>query len=127
MFTQRKCNIVKNTEIGEERAKLEQHAHPAAGRKQSIWVELADVLAVKQDLAVLGSHLAADQAQDSGLAAAGSAHQCSDLAPRDGETHVLQDGALAIAEADVAAFDKGSEGIGHPGQKGPGNSPADDG
>jgi hypothetical protein len=73
--------------------------------------------AVEQQLALLRPHLAADQAQHRGLAAAGRAHERRHLAARHGEAHVVEDAPRAVAEAQVrhstSALVSGSD---HPGE-----------
>ena len=62
MFAQRIGNVVKDIEIGEQRAGLEQHAHPLTHRIKTRTRHLRHVLAIKQDLSPVRRDLAADQA-----------------------------------------------------------------
>lgn len=54
MFAQRIGNVVKDIEIGEQRAGLEQHAHPLTHRIKTRTRHLRHVLAIKQDLSLSG-------------------------------------------------------------------------
>ncbi len=83
MFAQREGNVVEHREIGEQRAKLEQHAHLPPHGIQVIAVEGGNIGAVEEHLAALRPDLAADQAHHGGLAAAGAAHDSHHLAARE--------------------------------------------
>ena len=65
----------------------------------------ADVLALKQDLAALRAHQAADQAQHRGLAATRAAHDRDDLAALEAQVQVRQDEPVAVTEVDVAQLE----------------------
>ena len=69
---------------------------------------------MQQHLALLGLELPSDQAHDRGLATTRRSHEGRDLATRDGEGHVIQDQAFAVAKAHVLEFDEGGRvGCGH--------------
>ena len=120
-----KRDVVEHAQVGEQGTELEQHAHAPAHRVQACLVERADLLAVEQQFALLGAHLAADQPQHRRLAAAGSAHERGDLAARHGKLRSSRTRPLPVAEAQVAAFDeRRGVGIGHPAWRGRDDGPA---
>ena len=108
VFAQWKGDVFKHIHVGEQRAVLKQHPHAPAGGVERGGVHLADVLAVKQHLALLGALLAANQAHHRGFAAARGAHDGRDFAARHRHRQATQHWTLAIAEVDVAQFDQRS-------------------
>ena len=110
-----KGNVVEHAQVGEQGAELEQHAHAAPRRVEAVRIERADLLPVERAVRLPGANLAADQPQHRGLAAAGGAHERRHLAARHGKAQVVEDAALAIAKAQVAAFnERRGVRIGHP-------------
>ena len=79
-----KATFSNTDHVGEQRAELEQHAHPAAhARKARRASSVLDRLAADaRGLAGLRRAAAADQAQQRGLAAARLPHDADDLAAR---------------------------------------------
>jgi hypothetical protein len=65
----------------------------------------ADILAMKQDLAALRAHQAADQTQHCGFAATRAAHDRDDLAALEAQIQVRQDEPVAITEVDVTQLE----------------------
>jgi hypothetical protein len=63
---------------------------------ETLTVQLPDIGAVEQQLALLGAHLAANQAQHGRLATTGCTHQRRDLAARNRQDDVIQDRAFAV-------------------------------
>ena len=102
VLAQRKGHVVQHAHIGEQRAKLEQHAHAPAHGVQRVVCHLAHVLTIKQHLPLLGARLATNQAQHGGLATARSTHQRRDFAARHRQRHIAQHHPLAIAKGDIA-------------------------
>ncbi len=94
VLPERESDVVENAQISEQRAELEQHSHATARGVEIRLHHLGDVFAVKQHLAAIGLLLAAYQAQHGGLSAAGSAHECRDLAARDGKIEFAEDDAV---------------------------------
>ncbi len=105
VFAQRKRHILKDADVGEERAELEHHAHAAPHRMELLRVHAGHVLAFEEHFAGLRPVLAADHAQHGGLARAHRPDQRRDLPLRDAEGHVVQDDALPVPEGHVAQFD----------------------
>ncbi len=101
MLAQGEGDVVEHRHVGEQRAELEQHAHPATQRVQTVARLRADVLPVKQHLAALRTHEAADQPQHRGLAAPRTAHDRDHPAARKAQVQVRQNEPVAIAEVDV--------------------------
>jgi hypothetical protein len=83
------ADVLAHRHPGEQRVVLEHHAAVAAGA--------ADALAVDEDLAAGWLLEAGDDAQHSGLAAAGSADQTDELALRDGRIDAAERFDLAVA------------------------------
>jgi len=54
VLAQRKGDVLEHVEVGEQRAVLEQHAHPPAQREQLPPAEARDVAALHQDPAPSG-------------------------------------------------------------------------
>jgi hypothetical protein len=112
VFPQGEGHVVKHIHVGKQGTELEQHAHATAGHIQSIAVHRADIQrlarildAMQQNLALLRLELAPDQAHDRGLATTRRAHQCRDLAARDGQRNAVQNHPFAIAKAYVLKLD----------------------
>ena len=107
MLAQREGHVVVDVLVGEQRTELVQHAHAAAHRVEAVAVERADILAVEQHLALDGLVLAADQAQQGGLATARGPDQHRDLAARHMQVDVLEhEAAIPIPEGEVADFNQ---------------------
>jgi hypothetical protein len=107
VFTQREGHVVEDREVREQGAELEQHAHAAPQPEHLGAVVGLDLLAVETHLAAGRNMAAPDQAHQRGLAAARSAKDGRDLAPRKVQRDVLEDQATAvIAEADTVDLDQ---------------------
>jgi len=96
VLPQRKSDVIKHAEVGEQSTELEQHAHAPPGFIQRRLRHAAHVLSIKQNLAGAGFLLAADQAQHGGLAAAGGAHQGRDLATWHTQAEVFEDDPIPL-------------------------------
>ncbi len=107
VLAQGKSHVVEHAHVGEQGTELKEHAHAPPRFIESRGIELADVLAVEQHLAALGSLLSADEPQHGGLAAARGPHERGDLAARDGKGHPVENRTCAIAERNVAELYKG--------------------
>ena len=100
-------HVVENRQVGEERAKLEQHAHAPAHPVESLAVEFVRQLPVDPDRALSRLQGAADQAQQRGLAGTADAHDRDDLAARNHHVDPGQDGAPpVIGITDAANFNQ---------------------
>eukprot|EP01034_Spumella_vulgaris_P040921 gene40921-50627_t len=107
VLAQRKGHVFKYAQVGEQRAKLEQHAHAAAHSKQARRVHAAHLLPIKQHLAVLGTLLPTNQTQHRGFATARGPHQRRDFASRHLQRYVAQDHPVPIGEGHVAQINEG--------------------
>ncbi len=67
VLTQRIGHVVKHGHVGEQRPRLEQHAHTLAHGVEAGTRHGRYVFAVKQDLAAIRRDLPADQAQQRGF------------------------------------------------------------
>ncbi|KAG1376448.1 hypothetical protein G6F59_018259 [Rhizopus arrhizus] len=83
--------------VGEERALLEQHAHALAQGLQFGAAGAADVLADRQDLALLRDELAGGRPQQRGLARTRAAHDGDHLARAHVHGDIAQDGEITVA------------------------------
>ena len=99
-------DVLEHAEIGEQSSHLEKHAHFAPQPEQVGITKGGHGLAIDEDIAGSGPELTADQAQQGGLAAAAAAHNGNHLAPGDTQIDGVQNGALAIGEADIFDIDE---------------------
>ena len=82
MFTQWERDVLEHAQVGEQRAVLKQHSHPAPQHIKLRARQGEHVLARDFDLAAVGHDLAGDQAQQRRLAGAAGAHDRGDFAAR---------------------------------------------
>jgi hypothetical protein len=113
VLAQRKRHVVEDAQVGEQCAKLEQHAHAPTRKVQRISAHLPDIQTgtrvlgvVQEHLTLLGTVLSANQSQHCGLAATRCTHQSRHLTPWHDERHAVQDDALAISEPDLAELNE---------------------
>jgi hypothetical protein len=108
MLPQRKGHVVEHCEVGEQRTKLEQHAHTPAHAQQRSAIARIDHFAIERDLPAVRRSHAADQPQQRGFAAAGAAENGGDLPFGELQGQVAKDQlAWVVAEADVVDVDEG--------------------
>ena len=107
MFAQGKRHVLKHRQIGEQGAKLKQHAHASARRVELGLVHWRDILPVEQHLTGPGPVLTTDQAQDGGFAATRCAHERSDLATRYRHGNIVQNHLLTVTKGEISQFNKG--------------------
>jgi len=112
VFAQGVGHVVEHGEVGEQAAGLEHHAHPAAQEVQGVVAQLVHHLAVHLDVAAGGYGLAADQAQQGGLAAAAGAEQADHAAARNAQVETLEEFAFAVGETQILDIDQGFGGHG---------------
>jgi hypothetical protein len=93
-------HVVEHAQVREHRVVLEHHADRAL-----VGAQVADRLALEQDLAGVQWVKAGDRAQQRGLAAAARAEQREECAARDVDADVLQRDMRAIGLADVPELD----------------------
>ena len=103
---QREGDIFVYRQVGEQGATLEQHAHAPAQAEQVVAAEPVDVLAVDPYGAGGRCQLAANQAQQCGLAATTGPHDGADRAAWNIQIDVVKQGAVAPAYTDVANLDQ---------------------
>ena len=103
MFADRERHVLEDREVGEQRAVLEQHAHPAAQTVEPPGVEAGDLLPEDHDAALIGGHLPGDEPQQGRLAGAARPHHRRDAAPARLEVDPGED--LACADAVVQSTD----------------------
>jgi hypothetical protein len=113
VLPQGKGHVVVDAEVGEERAKLEEHAHAPAHPVEALAIELVHRLAGDADRTRGGLQLPADQPQERRLAAAAAAHDGDDLPARNAHRDAFQHRVAAIAELNGVDLDEG--GFGHAG------------
>ena len=112
VLAQRKRNVVKHTQIREERSKLIEHAHLTPGRIKRLVVQTLDLLTFPRGQARIDLVLPRDQAQHRGLAASRGTHQGGDFAARNVKAHLVQNATLRIPKAHVLELNQsGSVGI----------------
>ncbi len=105
VLAHRKRDVLEHRHVGEQRAELEQHADLRRIRNSSSRDDFPTG-GPDTHLTRLRLQLAADQAQDRGLAAAGAAHDRDDLAPGNGEVDPAAPAAGDVAERHVGQFDR---------------------
>ncbi len=91
VFAQRKRDVLVDVEVGQQRAVLEQHAHPATHAIKLATRKRGDVLPVEFDESAVGPGLAGDQAKQRRLATAARAHDGRDCAARKIEVDARED------------------------------------
>jgi len=94
-------DVVEDRDIGKQRAKLEQHAHPSAHRVELGVIHAGHRLAVDGQRPARRLQLAADQAQQRRLAAARAAHDRNELAARNLEIDSVEDRPVVVREIEV--------------------------
>jgi hypothetical protein len=99
-------DIVKDRDVGEQGAELEEHAHPPPQCVQFLVVQMRHRLPVDQHLAAARSQLAADQPQQRRLAATGTTHDGDDLAARDLQADAVEDRAILVGKIKAADLDE---------------------
>jgi hypothetical protein len=108
VFAQRKSHVVKHGQVGEQGAKLEQHAQAPPQGVHAGLVRSIHPLPVETHLARVWRSAATDQAQQGGLATAGAAQQGCDLASTEDQREVGEDLPTGVvAKADTVDLDQG--------------------
>ena len=105
VLAQRKRHVIEHRQVGEQRAKLEQHAHAPAQAVQPLRIEAVHDFAANADFATLGANLATDETQHRRLAATGSAHDSNELATWEIHAQIRQNGTLTVSKMQIADFD----------------------
>ena len=103
MLADRERHVLEDREVGEQRAVLEQHAHPAAQTVEPPRVEAGDLLPEDRHAALVGCHLPGDEPKQGRLAGAARPHHRGDAAPARLEVDPRED--LACVDAVVQSTD----------------------
>jgi hypothetical protein len=104
VLPQRERYVLEYRQVGEQRAKLEQHAHSSAHRVQIGVGQGVHGLAGNRDPTARRLDLAADEAKDRGLAAAAATHDRHHLPLGKAHVDALQNRPGGIGELDVREF-----------------------
>jgi hypothetical protein len=91
VLAQREGDVLEHRHVGEEGAELEEHAHAPAQAIESFGIELVDVLARDADAARGRPELAADRAEQRGLAGPARPHDRDHSTPRHAHRDALED------------------------------------
>jgi hypothetical protein len=98
--------LSKHRDIGEQGAKLEQHAHSPAQGVQFVVLEAGHRQTVDQHVAAARLELSANQPQQRGLAATGAAHDGDHLAARNLHADAIEDRSIVVGKIEILDFDK---------------------
>ncbi len=102
MLAQREGDILVDTDVGQQRAVLEQHADTLARVVEFAATHAADVTALDQDAAVVRQDLARDQTQQGGLAGTAGAHDGGHATARYIQIETVEDLAMTAGIVQVA-------------------------
>ncbi len=106
VLAQGESDVVKDTQIGEQSTKLEQHAHATTGLVKGFSVGRVQTLPVENHFTALWADLPADQPQHRGFTAPRSPHQGGYFAFGEAQTEVTQDRPAPITKGQVLEFDQ---------------------
>ncbi|MDT4867008.1 hypothetical protein FQZ97_1018970 [compost metagenome] len=98
-------DVVGHAELAENRGFLRQVTDPCAGA--AVHRQVADVVVVDQDAALVGLHQADDHVEAGGLARTVGAEQADDLPAVDAQADVTHDLAALVALGQVLGFQSG--------------------
>ena len=105
MLAHREGQIVVDRQVREQAAHLEHHAHLQAHLVQLVVVEFVNHLAHEFHAAARWPQLAAEVAQQCGLAASADAEDRDDLAARDGHIDAFEHLPLSVGEMKIVNLD----------------------
>ena len=106
MFANREGNILENRQIGKKRSELEQHPHAPAGSIQTRVRHRIDLFPIETHTTLARLDLATDQSKQRRLSGATPAHNRDDLASREPDIQIPQNGIGAIGKIDLVELDQ---------------------
>ena len=99
-------NVVKNRNIREQGAKLEQHPHSPAHRIELGMAHIGHRLSIDQQSAAGGLQLTADQTQQGGFTTPGVTHNGNKLPTRNIHGDSLENRPVVVSKVNVGNLDQ---------------------